>query len=204
MDKKIKDIDFIRLFVDKTHKFIKILIISQFQKKENHIMSKPYHVLDICRYTINYSNKKQYGISNLKLQKLLYFIQAYFVALTDSHTPCFEERIEAWDFGPVVPVAYNEYKAYGSADIPYIDSYIDFDYNNMWNSRRISFDETCIAEEDRGLIAAVIDQFSDYSSTDLVNLTHRQAPWSKVYIPKRKREITIDSIRKYFDEEYGE
>ena len=166
-------------------------------------MSKPYPVLDISRYTINYSNKKQYGISNLKLQKLLYFIQAYFVALTNSHIPCFEERIEAWDFGPVVPVAYNEYKAYGSSEIPFISSYINFQDNDIWNSRRIPFDETCIAEEDRRLIAAVIDQFSDYSSTDLVNLTHRQAPWSEVYSPKSNCEITIDSIRRYFDEEYG-
>ena len=36
------------------------------------------NVLDVCRYIINYSNKKDYGISNLKLQKILYFIQAFF------------------------------------------------------------------------------------------------------------------------------
>ena len=36
-----------------------------------------YNVLDVCRHVINYSNEKDYGISNLKLQKILYFIQAY-------------------------------------------------------------------------------------------------------------------------------
>ena len=33
-----------------------------------------YKVLDVARYIINYSNKMEYGISNLKLQKLLYFV----------------------------------------------------------------------------------------------------------------------------------
>ena len=38
-----------------------------------------YKVLDVCRHVINYSNEHDYGISNLKLQKVLYFIQAYFL-----------------------------------------------------------------------------------------------------------------------------
>lgn len=36
-------------------------------------------VLDFCRFIINYSNEQEYDISNLKLQKLLYFVQAYFL-----------------------------------------------------------------------------------------------------------------------------
>lgn len=38
-----------------------------------------YDVLEICRHVINYSNEQDYGISNLKLQKVLYLIQAYFL-----------------------------------------------------------------------------------------------------------------------------
>lgn len=52
-----------------------------------------YNVLDVCRYVINYSNDKDYDISNLKLQKLLYFIQAYF--LINKNETCFNETIEA-------------------------------------------------------------------------------------------------------------
>ena len=66
-----------------------------------------HSALDVARYIINYSNKKDYHISNLKLQKLLYFTQAYYLAFTDSHKPCFPERIEAWNFGPVVPEVYH-------------------------------------------------------------------------------------------------
>lgn len=38
-----------------------------------------YNVLTVCRHIINFSNEKDYGISNLKLQKILYFVQAYFL-----------------------------------------------------------------------------------------------------------------------------
>lgn len=156
-----------------------------------------YKVLDVCRHVINYSNERDYGISNLKLQKVLYFIQAYF--LTKKRTPCFDEKIEAWDFGPVVPKAYREYKQYGSGDIPTIKSYIMFDENDIWNSKRIKFEDTAIADEDKALIDKVTDKFADYSATDFVSLTHRQSPWIDAYAPYPNNEITVNAIREYFN-----
>ena len=49
------------------------------------------NVLDVCRYIINYSNKKDYVISNLKLQKILYFTQAFFLMNKENGEPCFTE-----------------------------------------------------------------------------------------------------------------
>ena len=98
-----------------------------------------YNVLDICRHIINYSDEKDYGVSNLKLQKLLYFVQAYFMLEKKDHTPCFHEKIEAWDFGPVVPEAYQEWAKYGSCDIPLIESYMVIDQDNIWNSKNLSY-----------------------------------------------------------------
>ena len=59
------------------------------------------YVLDVSRYIINYCNENYYLISNLKLQKILYFVQAFF--LEAKNEECFREEIEAWDFGPVIP-----------------------------------------------------------------------------------------------------
>lgn len=95
-----------------------------------------YNVLDVCRYVINYSNDKDYIISNLKLQKILYFIQAYF--LINKNNACFKEIIEAWDFGPVIPKAYSEYKQYGGGHIPSISSYIEMDSDNIWSVHRVN------------------------------------------------------------------
>ncbi len=160
-----------------------------------------YDVLDICRYIINYSNAKNYGISNLKLQKVLYFVQAYFLTNKKNATPCFHEKIEAWDFGPVVPEAYHEYKQYGSGDIPTIESYISYDKENIWDIERIAYNDKNICDEDKALINDVIDKFSDYTATDLVALTHRQDPWRSVYEPYQNNEIAVSAIKEYFDGE---
>lgn len=145
-----------------------------------------YNVLDICQYVINYSNEKDYGISNLKLQKILYFIQAFFLISKPSRC-CFSDKIEAWDFGPVVPNAYRAYKQFGSSDIPKIISL-------SGNSKGC-----CITDEDKALIKLVVDKFADYSATDLVSLTHKQSPWIDAYIPHMNREITPDAIKEYFN-----
>lgn len=158
-----------------------------------------YDVLEVCRHVINYSNEHDYGISNLKLQKILYFIQAYFLIHKKNHCPCFKEKIEAWDFGPVVPNAYHEYKQYGSCDIPTVESYIVFDKNDIWGTERIEFKDDIISDSDKKLIDSVIDKFSDYSATDLVTLTHRQSPWINAYVPYQNNEITCNAIREYFD-----
>ena len=142
-----------------------------------------YDVLDVCTYVIEYSNEKDYGISNLKLQKILYFIQAYFLIGKNDHVPCFKDKIEAWDFGPVVPKAYEKYAEYGSSDIPIA--------KNEEN-------EGEILGEDKKLIRKVIDKFSVYSATDLVSITQRQGPWLDVYEPYKTNEIMIDEIRKFF------
>lgn len=156
-----------------------------------------YQAIDICRHVINYSNQKEYGVSNLKLQKLLYFIQAYF--LLTKKEPCFSDKIEAWDLGPVVPDAYREYKQFGSGNIPTITYVIEKDSNNIWASRVVPFYDEVITQEDKRTSEVVVDKFSDYSAMDLVKLTHNQKPWIDAYVPKRNNEITIEAIEEYFN-----
>lgn len=161
-------------------------------------MENKYNVLDVSRYVINYSNEKGYGISNLKLQKILYFIQAYFLT-SERNKPCFNEKIEAWDFGPVVPEVYHEFKSYGSTLIPTVSTYIIFDKKNIWNSHRIEYDDSIIPDSDKQMINDVVDLFSEYSATSLVSLTHSQLPWKDAYIPHENKEITKEAIKRYFE-----
>ena len=155
-----------------------------------------YRVLDVCRHIIKYSNDRRYGISNLKLQKLLYFIQAYFLIVRDE--PCFIEQIEAWDLGPVVPEAYHAYKQFGSNDIPFLDSFVRFDEKNPWNPDYVQYIDSVITEDDKAIINLVIDKFADYTATDLVALTHKQLPWKQAYVPGENRIIELKEIKAYF------
>lgn len=139
-----------------------------------------YNALDISKYIISYCKKNNYALSNLKLQKVLYFVQAQF--LVSKNYPCFSETIEAWDFGPVVPVVYHEYKIYGSSSITAL------------------FSDNCttkIQVNDITIINGIVDQCSKISASRLVEITHDQDPWRNSY-KKYNNEITTESIKNYF------
>lgn len=156
-----------------------------------------YSALDIARFIINYCNEEGIVISNLKLQKLLYFVQAYFLIDSDEG-PCFRESIEAWDFGPVIPEVYHEFKQYGSGNIPSISKYIVCNGNDCYEEE---YCDNVISSDHQDRIRDVVDEFREYSATDLVRLTHSQNPWSDVYVPGANNIITNKSIEAYFNGE---
>lgn len=142
--------------------------------------------LRIAEYIIEYHTRKEWVISNLRLQKLLYFIQAFFLSVLDR--ACFPEDIEAWEYGPVVPVVYYEYKCYGSRNIPF-------------TGRRMVEE---ISSDDIIHIQGMLDECSTLSTTELVEITHRQEPWATSYIPNQKVVIPKELIRNYFTAERHE
>lgn len=164
-------------------------------------MNNIYDVLTISRYIINKCNEESFIISNLKLQKLLYFVQGFNLAL--NNRSCFDDVIQAWDYGPVCPRAYYEYKKYGASNIPFIQRYYElvfFDNDDFdWIERE--FDENEIDVDTKAIIDAVIDGYASYSATSLVDITHKQLPWRKTYYsnPSKKNvEIKTSLIREYF------
>lgn len=153
---------------------------------------KPYKVLDVCRHVINYSNDAEYNISNLKLQKILYFIQAEF--LVDFGIPCFMEHMEAWNFGPVVPVAYREYKCFGANPIPRISKFVEYKPHCIIYTQ---FIDNIITDEHKSIIDDILDYFADYSASELVDITHKQEPWIDAY-HSNNRIIDNNAIEGFF------
>lgn len=140
-----------------------------------------YDVLDISEYIIKRGWELGDCINRFKLQKILYFVQAQFMAV--KNFPCFLEKIEAWNFGPVVPVVYKKYIVFGNASIPDNGIIQDFDY---------------IDKEDRETIDAIIRLLLPYSAVDLVRLTQNQLPWMDAIIKGNFTEITNEALKKYF------
>lgn len=138
-----------------------------------------YNACDVAEYVVFYSNSKDYSISNLKLQKLLYFIQGEFLK---NGRECFNDEMEAWDYGPVVDEAYKKYKVYSGGNIP------GFIAKNPSN----------ITDDDKAIIASVVDNYKDYTASQLVEITHAQSPWKNAYKAGFRNEISKDSIENYF------
>jgi len=143
----------------------------------------------VARWFLNYNKLKtsEEGaelISNLKLQKLLYYAQGCFLAFYDR--PLFKDEIEAWAHGPVVPSVYREFKKNGSAGI------------SEWKTipSQIKF-----SEEEEDVLEKVYDYFGQFSAWKLRNMTHEETPWQET---KKNDTIAIQLIEDYFKETYVE
>lgn len=121
-------------------------------------------------------------ISNLKLQKLLYYAQGVYVAVTGRCL--FDDNIVAWEHGPVVIDVYHEYANYGASGIEY-----DKD-----NPPKESY-----TEEEMDILEKVYQYFGQYSAWKLRNMTHEERPWK---ITPRNQIIALSVIRDFFREEY--
>lgn len=155
-----------------------------------------YHAADIANYVVNYTKECGRHISNLKLQKLLYYIQAAFLCERGGDG-CFDEPILCWRHGPVIPSVYNRFSQYGSDEIPLqkTENKLVFKDGRL-QMVNTAIDTEKICKEDKELINAVLDGLMDYSAWYLVDRTHEEEPWSR--LEYYNEEITRNSIRDYF------
>lgn len=94
-------------------------------------MCMNYKAIDIAKYIISKCTIDQHPISNLQLQKILYYVQKTFLV---NEMVAFEDEIEAWQFGPVVPEVYYQYCGFGAMRIRMeYDTNICSDYTNIIN-----------------------------------------------------------------------
>lgn len=154
-----------------------------------------YNVLDVAIYVIKYTHDAGCGetMSNLKLQKILYYIQAAF--LVEKNKRCFNEAIIAWEFGPVIPQVYQKYKMYGRRGIPKQKSrkVLQLDTKKM---RIIKKEDAEISKIDGRLIKKVVDAYAEIKDPFiLVKKTHKEGPWKAT---EKNHEITISLIKNYY------
>lgn len=139
----------------------------------------PYSAMNVANYILRYYSQRDTWISNLKLQKILYFLQAQF--MVSKNKPLFIDEIEAWDCGPIVTSVYHNFKILGGASIPVIHQE-KYPYYVEW--------------EDATIINAVLDELKPYTATDLLQIIHNQRPWKNAYY--NGRNISIYELQDYF------
>ena len=138
------------------------------------------NVHDVACYIL----KKHKPLTAMKLQKLVYYCQAW--ALVWDEKPLFRERIEAWANGPVVPELYNEHKGV-----------FQVWSNGKGKSKNLTKDE-------KETIDAVLAVYGDKSSQWLSDLTHQEAPWKEARVglspgTRSNREIKRAAMAEYYE-----
>lgn len=158
-----------------------------------------YSVQHVANFFLAKSDSEGRPLSSLKLLKLVYIAYGWVLALTGRKL--FEDEIQAWQHGPVIPALYHEFKHFRSDPITVRASCFDLE----------SFDFTCpeIPEDDRDIVLIlerVWDAYKSFSAWTLRNKTHSAgSPWEQVYdASERETIIPDDVIEEYFKSRIGE
>ncbi|MDR1236509.1 MAG: DUF4065 domain-containing protein [Holosporaceae bacterium] len=148
-------------------------------------MSEVYTAVDIAKYIILTAHENGDVITNLKLQKLLYYAQAWYM-VHHGGKKLFSDNIEAWKFGPVVKDVYDLYKKFSRNPI---DEQVD------------EGDFARLNPEDRKFMDEFLGEFMDHSALSLVNMIHNEPPWKEAFDeedPFCSSIISTDSMYNYY------
>lgn len=119
-----------------------------------------YSAVEIAKFVITFCTEINKPISNLHLQKILYYLQVHFAK---KNKMLYTENIYAWQYGPVVPEIYYLFAGYGASKI-----------TNRY--------KTNIAEDVQKEIRMLVSKLIDISPWVLVEMTHTKGnPWDRTY-----------------------
>lgn len=141
-----------------------------------------YSAVELARNILKMCVEDGHPISNLQLQKILYFVQVDF--LKNTGRPIFSDQIEAWRFGPVVPNAYYEFCCFGGMAIPDIPR---GPYANLLEKEEIR-------------LSGLVNEKRKLSAWEMVEQTHREdGAWYRVYNKGKgnRMVISLDLIRNH-------
>ena len=112
---------------------------------------------EVARYIVCFFQDAGDPVTNLKLQKLLYYVHGWSLALRGS--PAFDDRMEAWVHGPVQPGVYGTYKKY------------------RWSCITEEVARPTLEPNLEGLVREVLEAYGTDSAYELERRTHVEPPW---------------------------
>ena len=136
---------------------------------------------DIADYFIWLANETGSFMSNLKLQKLVYYAQAWYLALHDE--PLFAEDFEAWIHGPVISSLYQKYQPFGWKPILK-------EANPQLPEKIVQF------------LDEVAEEYFACNGYELERMTHFEDPWNQARAGLPPDEPSYEIIQKEWMREY--
>lgn len=140
--------------------------------------------MTLANYVLEKAKESNTDVTNMKLQKILYYVQGHFLA--KFNRPLFPDEIQAWKFGPVVPNVYYRFSPYGS--------------EALFTTEKA--DMSSCEPEEIDLIDSVIEQKLRLSARELMLDTHSEPPWRQVTQDGTHIEMNLvidtDLMKQYF------
>ncbi|MBS0029472.1 Panacea domain-containing protein [Chitinophaga sp. 22321] len=163
-------------------------------------MPNEVNITDYSNFVIYFLNAKGVEITPLKLQKVLYYTQAWHLVFFDKH-PLFNEVPEAWVNGPVYRTIYTKYsKSWfkNNALIPELPEGAKFlDVANEM------LDTLHLDEKQTSFVNAILTKYGFMEPERLVYLTHAELPWNEArsgvgLLERSNKEISLDTMYSYY------
>lgn len=162
-----------------------------------------YDTKAIANYFLGEAEKSGKKIDPMQLQKLVYFAHGWHLALHDK--PLIDDTVQAWRYGPVIPILYHEFKYFGKTPITRRATNVSFPDGDEGFSNLLFIEPALSREEmeqEGRLLNLIWQTYGKLTGVQLSNLTHApDTPW---YITWQKadgrKSVTIpdDLIRDYF------
>lgn len=128
--------------------------------------------VEVAEYIVGICIKDKKAITNMQLQKLLYCVQERF--LRETREPAFDDSIEAWGFGPVVPTTYYRFSGFGVMPI----------------TMMLSTEKLSLRKNDKTIIRSVVKEKLALPIWNLIDeITGDGGVWSRVYKSKGNRAV---------------
>ena len=153
-------------------------------------MAAKYTASDIANWFLGAIDRDSGdSITHLKLQKLIYYAQAWSLALPSRGYPLFDEDLQAWAHGPVAESVFHQHKG------------------SSWDALPAPAEVPEIAEEDAGHLQEILSVFGEFSAKQLERMTHNEAPWlyARGDLPAEARSnapIDKETMAKFYRELY--
>jgi uncharacterized phage-associated protein len=134
-----------------------------------------YEARKICNLLLSCYDARRFGLTNLRLNKMLYFIQAE--SLSGLPEGLVRNHFEAWEYGPVIRPVFDSFKRYENSWISAQATYLDYASGEQ---KIVPFED--LDKDHCELIKQIFDKYSSFTTNQLVTLSHVSGgPWDTVY-----------------------
>ena len=146
-----------------------------------------YDVRDVANVILEFADERRLELTNLALQKLLYFVHGWFYSIYEQ--PLIKNKFEAWQHGPVQRVVYDQFKSFKSGGIKGVRAtYLDPATGDP------VYREPIISVEHASVIYEVLEKYRRYTAGQLVDESHvEDGPWE--YVWKQAEEAVYPGMK---------
>lgn len=126
--------------------------------------------IDVANIITTYFDNGGELITNKRLQKLLYYVEAWNLVYDKS---LIDEDFEAWVHGPVIPSVYQQFKQFGYA--PIVNKYSKGESSSTKLEKLLK--NPALKSKSKDILFSVLDDYAQYNSFQLEWLSHSEKPW---------------------------